>query len=372
MARGGTITPRPLQDGSQAYVLYWRVDGRRCKKTVRGSRRDAEAELTKVLAARDRGEQRKPAAGTFATYAAAWLEAKEPRLENATYREYDAHLRLRLVPAFGQRRLRDVTRSRIEAYVAAEHAAGKVGAKTINNSLVVLAQIMARAVRDGHIATNPASSTRDDPLHLPYETPTMQHLTREQARAYLAATPTPYAALAATLVTTGLRIGEAVALRWADVDLDARTLRVSRSRKLDGSVGGTKSDKARVVHLAPSVADTLAAHRRTRLPEMIAQPGRPEDALVWATQSGKMLDPGNVRRWHARTLKAAGLPPTIRLHDLRHTAATLAVTAGESVLYVQAQLGHANVRTTMRYAHADHQAHAAAAARVADYLAAEA
>ena len=80
-----------------------------------------------------------------------------------------------------------------------------------------------------------------------------------------------------------------------------------------------------------------------------------------------LLNPTNVRnRWHAQTLRDAGLPH-IRLHDLRHTAATLAVAAGESVLFVQSMLGHSDVRTTMRYAHPDHRAHRAAAARVAAF-----
>ena len=69
------------------------------------------------------------------------------------------------------------------------------------------------------------------------------------------------------------------------------------------------------------------------------------------------------RRWHAPAFKAAGLDH-IRVHDLRHSAATLAIAAGESVLYLPSQLGHTDIRTTMRYAHADHQAMSAAAERV--------
>lgn len=81
-----------------------------------------------------------------------------------------------------------------------------------------------------------------------------------------------------------------------------------------------------------------------------------------------MLNPSNVRRrWHAPALAAAGREH-VRLHDLRDTVATLAIAAGESVLYVQAQLGHTDVCTTMRYAHADHQMHRAAAARADAYL----
>jgi integrase len=357
--RGGTITPRPLADGTPAWVLYWRVGGRRVKKTVRGTRKDAEAALTAFLAARDRGEQRRVSTATFEVYAAAWLTAKQPRLEAATFQEYETHLRLRLIPAFGKLRLRDVTRARVEAYVAAQHARGKLSVKSINNSLIPLRQIMARAVRDGIIASNPAAALgRDDPLALPYEPPSMRYLDVSQASAYLAAAPEAYQPLAELLIATGLRIGEAVALEWSDVDFEALTLRVSRSRKLGGAVGGTKSDRSRMVHIDPGLAQTLEQQRRSS-----GRLGR----LVFSTSTGSMLNPTNVRnRWHAQTLRDAGLPH-IRLHDLRHTAATLAVAAGESVLFVQSMLGHSDVRTTMRYAHPDHEAHRAAAARVAAF-----
>lgn len=355
MARGGTITPRPLADGSPAYVLLWRVGGRRVKRTIRGTRADAEAALTAALAARDRGEQRKVSVETFEVHAQRWLVAKQPRLEASTYADYEAHVRLRLVPAFGRLRLRDLTRHRIDAYIAAQHASGKVSVKTINNSLIPLRQILARCVREGYIANNPAASDdSDNPLRLPYEQPQMRHFDRDQAATYLAAALPAYRPLAELLISTGLRIGEAVALEWTDVDTEALTIRVSRSRKVGGKLGGTKTDQARIVHIGPRTAEILAQHRLA---------SSPLNVLVFATSRGTMLAPSNIRRrWHSPTLKAAKLP-YIRLHDLRHTAATLAVAGGESILFVQAQLGHTSVRTTQRYAHPDHQAHHAAAAR---------
>jgi integrase len=185
----------------------------------------------------------------------------------------------------------------------------------------------------------------------------MAHLDRDQAAAYLTAATPAYRPLAELLIACGPRIGEAVALEWPDLDLEALTIRVGRSRKLGGKVGGTKTDRERVVHLDPETAAVLARPRRATDPRSV---------LVFATASGRMLDPANVRRWHSRTLAAASLP-RIRLHDLRHTAATLAGSADESILFVQAQLGHANVRTTMRYVHPDAAAYRAAAARVAAY-----
>jgi integrase len=96
----------------------------------------------------------------------------------------------------------------------------------------------------------------------------------------------------------------------------------------------------------------LEQHRRA---------SNPLNVLVFATSRGAMPAPSNIRRrWHSPTLKGAKLPH-IRLQDLRHTAATLAIAGGDSILFVQAQLGHTSVRTTQRYAHPDRQAHREAA-----------
>jgi integrase len=326
-------------------------------RTIRGTRREAEAWLTAELAARDRGERQTARTETFSEASARWLKAKRERVELATWREYEAHVRLRLVPAFGRLTLRQVTRSRIEDYVAALERDGRVGRKTINNSLIPLRQILQRAVRDGLLAANPCGNeSRDDPLKLPYEEPELHVLDRDAVARYLAACPGWYRPLARLLIATGLRIGEAVALDWADVDLDAASIRVSRSRKLGGAIGGTKGDRARLVVLDSATVTVLREHRRAT-----GRVGGP----VFATSTGGRLDPSNVRtRGHAVAIARAGLPP-IRLHDLRHTMATLAVAAGASLNYVRDQLGHATVRTTERYAHVDFQAHREIAERIA-------
>ena len=230
--RGGTITERPLKGGGSSWVLMWRVGGRRIKQTVRGSRRDAEKALTAALAARDGGAQRSPSRETFATYAEAWLDTKRARCSPATVIVYRQHLDIRLKPAFGRLKLRQITRTRIEAYVAAESAAGKISPKTINESLGPLRQVLGRALREGIIANNPAVSVdRDHPLDLPYELEPIRPLTAPQARAYLDAAPATYRVMAEVLIGAGLRIGEVIALEWRDVDHEAGTLRVERAYK---------------------------------------------------------------------------------------------------------------------------------------------
>jgi integrase len=217
-------------------------------------------------------------------------------------------------------------------------------------------------VREGVLAGNPAKNDdRDHPLELPYERPTMHYLTRQQALVYLDSCDTWYLPLAEVLLGAGLRIGEAIALEWRDVDWDGSALQVSRSVKDSGKVGTPKGDRSRTVLLAPYLLDVLRGHRNEQAS------GGGLDKLVFRSPEGFMLNRHNVRRrGHDAPLKDASLPEKVCLHDLRHTAATLWLAAGESIYFVQQQLGHADIQTTIdQYGHPDKKAHREAAARAA-------
>lgn len=357
MARG-SILKRKNANGTTTFSIKYRtVDGTQVKKAVGPSRREAERALVEAVASVDRGEIRSTSSETFAQAAARWLTRKRPLLEESTYRDYDAHLRLRLLPAFGPRKIRQITRAHVETYLADLDRPGTLSRKTINDSLIPLRQILARAIRDGVIATNPAANRdRDDPLELPYERPTMHYLNREQALAYLDAAPAWYRPLAETLIGAGLRIGEAIALEWRDVSWDAGVLAVSRTVKVGGT-GTPKGDKARNVVIASYLLDVLRAHRADQARRGLVSP------LVFLSPDGHQLDRHNVRRrGHDVTLRDAALPSRVRLHDLRHTAATLWLASGQSIYFVQQQLGHQDIQTTIDlYGHPDQAAHRAAA-----------
>src|SRR4051794_6242520 len=131
MARG-SILSRQNMDGSTTYYVKYRAgDGRQIKRAVGPSIREAEQLLAAELAAVGRGERRTVSRDTFEAVAAAWLERRRPRLEDSTYRNYEADLRRRLIPAFGHLRLRDITRERIEGYLAKLDAKGGLSRKTI-------------------------------------------------------------------------------------------------------------------------------------------------------------------------------------------------------------------------------------------------
>ena len=360
MARG-SIVARQRKDGTTVYdVMYRTVDGRQIKRCAGASRRAAEGMLSEALAAVRRGELKSASQERFDSYAARWLGAKRPRLEQSTYEDYERHIRLRLLPAFGDLKLRAITRSRIEAYLAALDRGQDLGRKSINDSLIPLRQILGRAVREGIITSNPANSTdRDQPLELPYERPVMRPLNGEEAGRYLEACGPRYRPMAEVLIGGGLRIGEALALEWRDITWETQTLSIERTLKR-GGVGTPKSDRARPVAVDSAVIAILREHRH----RLVAS-GR-GGVLVFPSTAGTPLGVGNVRkRWHVPTLRRAGLSG-VRLHDLRHTAATLWLAAGESIYFVKEQLGHADIQTTINlYGHPDQAEHRAAAERAA-------
>jgi integrase len=362
MAKGTIVRRRTRTKGVVYDLKYRTADGTQIKKCAGASRQEAQRLLNAALAAVESGAQRTTSTEKFAVVADRWLTQKKPRIEYSTYNDYEIHIRKRLKPAFGELKLRQITRARIEAYLAEQDEEGKLSRKTINDSLIPLRQILGAAVREGALATNPAKNDdRDLPLELPYERPTMHYLNREDALAYLEACEGWYRPLAEVLLGAGLRIGEAIALEWRDVDWEGSALEVSRSAKDSGEVGTPKGDRSRTVLLAPYLIEVLREHRKGQAS------GSGHNKLVFRSPEGLMLNRHNARRrGHDPALKEAGLSSAVRLHDLRHTAATLWLAAGESIYFVQQQLGHADIQTTIdQYGHPDRQAHREAAARAA-------
>jgi integrase len=144
-----------------------------------------------------------------------------------------------------------------------------------------------------------------------------------------------------TAAFTGLRRGELIALRWRDVDFPRSAIRVSGSYA-NGTLTTPKSGHGRVVPMVPDVAAALARLSRD------AALG--DDDLVFPGEHGQYLDGSALRRRFVAACARAELRP-IRFHDLRHTFGTLAVRGVESIVELQNWLGHAEVRTTMRYTH---------------------
>ena len=171
--------------------------------------------------------------------------------------------------------------------------------------------------------------------------------------------------------STGMRRGELLGLRWRDLDLDAGRVAVTQTLitvKFEVQLGTPKTDKGRrSVALDPGTVVELHEHRRRQAEEIMAF-GRaewPTHDLVFTRADGEPLHPQQFTRWFGQHVKAAGLP-RIRLHDLRHTHATLALQAGIHPKVVSERLGHANVTITLNtYSHSIPAMQEDAAAKVA-------
>jgi integrase len=234
-----------------------------------------------------------------------------------------------------------VTASGVSEWVAV--IAAKRSASTTRQALGVLRGILDLAVRDRRLAVNPAVRVKQPRLPLAEQ----RFLTAEELTSLADATPCARdRMLVLILGWCGLRFSEAIALRAGDLDLLRRRARIERAAVEVGGeviVGTPKTHQARTVTFPRFLADDLAAYV-----------GRLDGDLLFPDERGGLLRNTNWRRRafdHA--VEGAGLrPPRPRVHDLRHTAASLSIRAGASVKAIQSQLGHASATMTLdRYGH---------------------
>jgi integrase len=340
------------------YAKYRLPDGRQVQRrigpawTTRGrpgdgfyTRRTAQAWLDGVLAEARRGEL-PGMVRTGATFADAvaeymrWLEQDRAR-KPTTLRGYESIMRAHLLPAFGERRLEDITPDEVEAW-SAQLAARGLANSTRLRILTCLFGVMKRAKRIWKLPRNPIADV-EKPIqsHAAIE---LEVFSPEEVHALVRAAESEQdAAIFLTAAFTGLRRGELVALRWRSVDFSHRTIRVVASYS-ERSLSTPKSGRARSVPMAPPVAEALAR---------LASRGHhaQEDNLVFPGVAGEYLDASALYRRYKLALKRAGLRP-LRFHDLRHTFGTQVISnPAVSILQLKAWMGHADIDTTMKYLH---------------------
>jgi integrase len=246
-----------------------------------------------------------------------------------------------------------------------DEIAGAEIARTTRYVHTIVHSVLAQGVRDGLLLRNPADAATP-PTAAEAKAPEMQCWTAAQLAAFLswARDDTLGYALWHWLANTGMRRGEALAARYRDVDPSAGTVSVRRSAGLVRTAGegaevvegDTKSGKPRVVDLDAETVAVHKAHRRER--GTIALQLARDDALIFGDIEGAHRNPEHVSRQFARDIarcrEALGPDalPVIRLHDLRHSHATILLTAGVPVHVVSARLGHASPMVTLGvYAH---------------------
>ena len=325
--------------------------------TVHGTLKDAQAYLSAALRERDLGTFVEPGKDTLGDYLDKWLaEAAKGRVRGQTFETYEARLRRYVRPALGDRRLCDLTPLDLQTLYGGMTARG-LSPQTVRQTHAPLRLALEQAVRWGMLSRNVATL-----VDLPHqEKREMQALTPEEAQAFLqAAQEDPWRALWALALDTGMRPEEYLALRWSDVDLPGRTVRVQQVLVRPKAGPGyrfepPKTPKSRrTIPVGGATAKALSAHKVCKARERLAA-GVPDGdlGLVFAAENGEPLRLNNLTRRHFKTLLAkAGLSATIRLYDLRHTCATLLLAAGENPKVVSERLGHASVTLTLdTYSH---------------------
>jgi integrase len=344
------IEYRERADGSRAYTVY--AVGKR--HPVDGGEREA-LELQRQLRGRlYRGERVGSANVTFAAVAEEWYELKARTLRPRSLRNYRVALDKWLLPRFGHWKLGRIRPDDVAALVRDMERNGRSGS-TVGNTLKPLGGVFKLALRKGMASFNPLD------VLLPEERPSsnerpMRTLTRPEIDALLTASVAlaqrpeaqyDYAPLLTTAIYTGLRQGELLGLRWANVNLMEAYIDVREQWTQDGRRTPPKTKAGiRRVYVAPELAQYLREHKaRSRFST--------EDDPAFASRTGKPLTHSNVNgRGLKPALRAAGLDVALRFQELRHTFASLMIFAGVSAEELAPLMGHEDSGVTRRrYVH---------------------
>jgi integrase len=336
---------------------------RRETKSGFATQKECQAAMNKLLVAVEQHNYSAPSKASVKEYLTKeWLPAVKATIRPSTYNSYVQHVECHIAPHIGSVKLQKLSGSQVNALYAKLADTGKkdgksgLSAMTIHHVHACLHKACKDAVRWGRISRNPLDAA-DPPRKKGDGTKEMQTWSKEQLKAFLEtmAGERLYA-LWHTVAMTGMRRGEAIGLRWSDVDLENARLAVRRALipiNREVVVSEPKTAKGRrVVALDPGTIEVLKAQAACQLDEQTQSKAWVETGLVFTQESGAALDPESVSRYWRQAVKNSMLP-TIRLHDLRHTHATLALQAGIHPQVVSERLGHATISITLdTYSHA--------------------
>jgi integrase len=352
-------------DGRLRGAIAWTdAHGDRQRRVVSGrTRKEIRKELSKIRDELDKGIAPAPT-GTVNTFLTDWLVASRQRIRAATWRQYESTTRRYLIPPLGRLDLAKMTPADVEHMTAALIESGR-SARTAALARAVLRRALADAERDGRVHRNVAALAR--PPRVPSRSleAGRDYLTTPQLRRLLAAAKIhPLGPLVTVAASTGLRQGELLGLFWPDIDLEARTLTVSRSlarawQRADGELvqgwdfAEPKTARSRRTINLPAAAIAALERQEALQTAAKARMGTAwQDArgLVFTDAAGRPLRGHDVNHAFHRLLETAKLP-SIAFHGLRHSAATALLAAGVPLKVVSESLGHSTITVTAdRYA----------------------
>jgi integrase len=366
--------------GQNEGSIYKRADGRwvgvvslgykhgnRCRKSFYGNtRREVQERLTEALRAHQQNLPVAPERQTLAQFAEVWLtKCAAPSVRQKTLQSYEHLIQMHILPTLGRIVLSKLSAPQVQALLNDKLAEG-LSPRTVQYIHAVLRLCLKQALEWDLVPRNvatlvkPPKAVRKEvvPLNVEQAKRLLDYLKDDRLEA-----------LYSVALAVGLRQGEALGLRWEDVDLEGATLRVRRALQvLKGKTSFVepKSARSRRTIALPSVTtEALRRHRKRQLEErLLVGPRWQEQGLVFTSTIGTPIHPRNLIRHYHNALKAAGLPSK-RFHDLRHTCASLLLVQGVQPRVVMEILGHSQFSITMdTYSHVMPTLHQDAAGRM--------
>jgi len=354
----GKIIERQNKDGSTSYqvVVPYKDNNtgkwRQLWRTTRG-KRQAQTLRTKLLSEVSKDNYSKPSKMTVEAYLKEWLSGLPGPVAPGTVELYECLCRVHIYPAFGSRLLTQLRTTQIQALYSTKLSSG-LSPRTVQLIHVCLHKSLKAAVKTGLLSANPCDNvTQPKP-----ERREMKTMQEDDVTYFLnAAKKGNYYSLFHCYLYNGCRRSELLSVRWCDVDLLGMTLSINRGMRVTkGKVifkqPKTKSGR-RLIDLSPDSCIVLREHRKTQdiVRQQLDLPLTVDADLVFSHEDGSPLLPNTITHAWIKLVRRCDLYG-VRLHDARHTHATLLHKAGVSPKVIQERLGHASFSTTMNlYVH---------------------
>ena len=379
MSRQGHVYKR---GDSWTYVLDVSLPGQRRRQKSKGgyrTKRDALSALNEAQGALQRGLYVEPSRLTIETFLNDhWLPAIKSRLRKSTFEGYRSSIRSHVLPRLGEALLQALSPDQLNAFYSElleegrRKGKGGLSPKTVHNVHVMLHKALHDAVRWSYLPRNVAQFA--DPPRQTSSGKAMRAWSPAELRSFLQLVEKdPHSAAWVLAANTGMRRGEVLGLRWQDIDFDRRRLAIRQTIiSIDYQVEISEPKTARgrrSIALDSGTLTALRSHRVAQNQQKLKLGEAYQDfGLVFCREDGTPIHPDRFTQMFDKHVKESGLP-RIRLHDLRHTHATLALAAGIHPKVVSERLGHSTVAFTMDvYSHAIPSMEAEAAETIANLV----
>jgi integrase len=368
------VKVRERKKGSGEWWIFIDYQGKRKAKKAGRNKRLAE-QLAKKIEAKlllgdfsiDQDQEEKP---KFEDYAATWLAVTVPATcKPSTAEDYQGIMDNHVLPHFGRMPIENINRMMVKKFLMGKIKDG-LSQSTVAHMKSCLSGVFSIAVDDEVLSGNPSHGLgkifRARNLNEDVNPLTQLELV-DLMEAFQEHMPEHYP-MALTLARTGMRLGEVLALKWEDVDFDERSIKVRRTYAR-GKIGPPKNGKSRTVDMSRQLTKVLQNHRLQQKHHALKFGWRSVPKWVFVNSVGKPLDINHWRRRvFYRVLKEAGIKK-MRVHDLRHTYASLLIQGGESLAYVRDQMGHHSIKVTVDiYGHLTPGGNKAAVDRLDDVI----